>query len=723
MPKKKSLTAKRVLSLFLAYVLLCLAGGVVTSAFFLPAVFASNNVVRAIVPSLQVEGIDFNVTDLPQQSRLYASDGTTQIGTFYAQNRIVVPLKKISKPMRQAMVSREDRRFFQHAGVDIQGVMRAFVATYVKKGATQGGSSLTQQYVKNVLLLQAQEDNDPIAEYHASEETVARKLREMLIIVQAATIAAITKNPAAFDPSVESNQEASQRERNIVLDLMYQEKCISQKQRDEAKAKPLKDTLKLQDAQAGCSASGDAAFFCDYVTKKILNSKEFGKTTEERKKLLYEGGLDIYTTMDVNANSAAMKAARAAIPADDASKMEVMMAAIKPGTGEVLGFGINKIYDTSPEANNDPARTAMNFAVDQIDGGGSGFPVGSTWKPINLVAWMRKGHSINEVLPAPGVVNLYRDIPGFRGVNTWDVKNSGGTPGYAESPLDGLVNSHNTTQAAMAKVVGLEPIAQAAEDMGFHQASKQKMNMHLKDDTANGGAYQAPLVIGGTVSAAPLTMANVYATIAAKGVECTPIAIKKVTDATGAELDVPKANCHQAVDPDIAETVAYAMNQGVVRPNGQARTAQLANNRKTFAKTGTNENTYMLTGGFVPQIAAFVAVGNADGNSDFDNKTINGVYHRTWFGSYIATPTWKNFMDTYLTAINAPNVDYGTPSSKYSATSNSTSKSSRSSTNTTNGTTSGTGGPGDTSGQYTQTQNDTTTGGNQTEGGQTTGGQ
>ena len=131
----------------------------------------------------------------------------------------------------------------------------------------------------------------------------------------------------------------------------------------------------------------------------------------------------------------------------------------------------------------------------------------------------------------------------------------------------------------------------------------------------------------------------------------------------------------------------------------------------------------MLTGGFVPQIAAFVAVGNADGNSDFDNKTINGVYHRTWFGSYIATPTWKNFMDTYLTAINAPNVDYGTPSSKYAATSNSTSKSSRLSTNTTNGTTSGTGGTGDTSGQYTQTQNDTTTGGNQTEGGQTTGGQ
>ncbi|MFC5221424.1 transglycosylase domain-containing protein [Bifidobacterium leontopitheci] len=775
MPKKKSLTAKRVFSLFLAYVLLCVAGGVVASAFFLPAVFGANSAVRAVVPSLQVEGIDFDVTDLPQQSRLYAADGSTQIGTFYSQNRIVVPLKKVSEPMRQAVVAREDKRFFEHSGVDIQGVMRAFVQTYLKKGEdTQGGSTLTQQYVKNVLLLQAQEDDDPIAQFHASEDTIARKLREMLIavqvekkyskleilqgylniaqfgrgiygvemaarryfsttadklnVVQAATIAAITKNPNNYDPSVESNIPQTTKYRDIVLDLMLQEKYITQKQHDEAKAMKVKDTLKLQSVQAGCDASGDAAFFCDYVTKKILNSEEFGKDAATRKKLLYEGGLDIYTTMDVKANQAAMNAARKAIPANDPSGFEVMMAAIRPGTGEVLGFGINKTYDTSPNANNDSSKTAMNYAVDQIDGGGSGFPTGSTWKPINLIAWMRAGKSITQTLPATSSVNLYSGIPGFRGVGTWEVHNAGGEGTYAESPLDGLVHSHNTVQAAMLKVIGLESIAQTAEDVGFHQASIQKMNMHLKDDTSNGGAYQAPLVIGGTGLASPLTMANVYATIAAKGVECTPIAIKKVTDATGNELNVPKAKCHQAIDPEIAETTAYVLNQFVVRPDGVGRAAQLANGRKTFAKTGTNENTYMLTGGFTTQVASYVAVGNANGNSNFDNKTINGVYHDTWYGSYIAIPAWKDFMDTYLNAIGAPNDDsYGTPSSKYmsgystsSSTSGSTSSGTSSGTSS-SGTSSGSSNSsGTTSGQSAedQTPADVTVGGDQTNGGQ-----
>lgn len=151
--------------------------------------------------------------------------------------------------MMQAVVAREDRRFWEHAGVDVQGVLRAFVQTYMKKGDQQGGSSLTQQYVKNVLATQAREKDDPIAEYHATEDTIARKMREMLIsvqmekkyskqeilqgylniaqfgtnslygvqaaaeryfnttadklnIVQAATIAMITKNPSKYDPSI-----------------------------------------------------------------------------------------------------------------------------------------------------------------------------------------------------------------------------------------------------------------------------------------------------------------------------------------------------------------------------------------------------------------------------------------------------------------------------------------------------------------------------------------
>lgn len=706
MPKKNSLTARRALALLLAYLTLCIAGGVVVSLMAMPAVFGANNAAKALAPSLTVEGIDFDVTSLPQKSTLYASDGKTVIASFYAQNREVVPIKNISVYMQRAVVAREDRRFFEHAGVDVQGVLRAFVQTYVAKGDTQGGSSLTQQYVKNVLMVKAREDDDPIAEYHASEDTVARKLREMLIavqmekkyskyeilqgylniaqfgsgslygveaaakryfnttaanlsVVQAATIAAITKNPEKYDPSIEANQKTSEEQRNIVLDLMLQEKFITKAQHDKAKATPLKDTLNIQSVQQGCQVAGDAAFFCSYVTNQILNSKEFGNTAQARQKLLNEGGLEIYTTMDVNANNAAMKAARDTIPVDDPTGFEVTIAAVKPGTGEVLGFGINRTYDATDAAKTDPTRTSINYAVDQKDGGGIGFNVGSTWKPINMIAWMLQGHSTNQSLRTyTSYANSSFNCSKFSGHGTWSLHNSEGGTVSQETPLQGLIKSHNTTQASMTQQIGLCAIADAAKTVGYHNA------ILGQEDVYSANSFNPPMIIG-SVQASPLTMANVYATIAANGVECTPIAIKKVIKQNGKSVKVPSANCHQAIAPEIAQTTAYALNQGVLK--GEAKAAQLDNNRKTFAKTGTNEQTYMLTAGFVPnQVAAFVAVGNAEVQESFSGKTINGVSHGTWYGMYIASPAWKEFVDTYLAAINAPiDNDYGTPAEQY----------------------------------------------------------
>ena len=709
MPKKKSMTIRRALSLVLAYIVLCVTGGVVASLLFVPAVFGANTVAKAVIPSLQVEGIDFDVTSLPQQSRMYASDGSL-IATFYSQNRVVVPIKDVSEYMQKAIVAREDRRFFEHSGVDVQGVMRAFIQTYVLKRDMQGGSSLTQQYVKNVLMVQAREDNDPIAEYHAQESTIARKLREMLIavqmekmyskpeilqgylniaqfgsnnlygvetaaqryfnvhakdlnLVQSATIAAITKNPAGLDPSIPENQEDSENERNIVLKLMLDQGLIEQAEYDEAVNIPLVDTLNIQSVNQGCQSAGNAAFFCSYVTTKILNSEEFGETEADRQKLLNEGGLDIYTTMDVNANNAAMQAANDTIPASDSSGLEVMIAAIKPGTGEVLGFGINRTYDATDAAASDQTKTSMNYMVDQVDGGGWGVQVGSTWKPINMVAWMQQGRSINEGLRTSTSYPLSNfNCNNYSFTGTWKVENSGGGTVNPETPLQGLIRSHNTTQASMASQIGLCAIADAATALGYHNSPSSAMDVYSSN------SFNAPMTIG-SVQASPLTMANVYATLGANGVACTPIAMTRVTDKNGDEIDVPQADCHQAIDPEIAQTTAYALNQGVVTAGGEAATTQLDNGRKTFAKTGTNENTYMLTAGFVPNVvSAFVAVGDAQDplNNTFDNKTINGVYRSEWFGMYIATPAWKQFMNTYLNAINAPiDNNYGNPAQKY----------------------------------------------------------
>ena len=601
MPKKKSLTVRRVLVLLLAYIMLAVCGGVATSVLLIPGVIGANNVAKAVIPSLKVENVDFDVTSLPQKSTMYASDGTTVITDFYSQNRIVVPLKKISKVMQQAVVAREDRRFWTHAGVDVQGVMRAFVNTYLLKGDQQGGSSLTQQYVKNVLLMQAIEDNDSIAQYHATEDTVARKIREMLIsvqmekkytkaeilqgylniaqfgsnlygvetaaqryfsvsaadlnAVQAATIAAITKNPNKYDPLIEANQEESQKQRNLVLDLMAQEGYISEKECTEAKNTPLKDTLKVQDVNVGCQDTGDYAFFCDYVVHRIQNSEEFGKTAAERSKLLQEGGLKIVTTLDVDATRMLMDTARNTIPPDD--------------------------------------------------------PSGTTVNP--------------------------------------------------ESPFLGLVRSHNTTQASMGTIMKLCKVADTATELGYHDART--------GETIEKTSSYTPSMMVGSVNVSPLTMASIFAVYAANGVQCNPIAITKVTDGDGNDLKVPSANCHQAVDPEIIQTLAYTLNQGVTRSDGQGHNFQLNNGRKSFGKTGTSEDLAVASGSFIPnQIASFASVGDAQApySHRIANIRINGVYNSYWDGSTIAAPALRNFLNAYADAKQLPiDNDYGQGVAKY----------------------------------------------------------
>lgn len=713
MPKKKSLTLQRVLVLLLAYIMLAVCGGVAASVLFVPGVVGANKAAKAVIPSLKVENVDFDVTSLPQKSTMYARDGSTVIATFYNQNRIVVPLKKISKTMQQAVVAREDRRFWTHAGVDVQGVMRAFVQTYLVKGSQQGGSSLTQQYVKNVLLMQAIEDDDSIAQYHATEDTIARKIREMLIsvqmekkyskaeilqgylniaqfgnnlygvetaaqryfsvsaadlnVVQSATIAAITKNPSLYDPLVEENQKESENQRNIVLKLMLQEGYITQDQYTEAVNTPLKDTLKVQDVNVGCQDTGDYAYFCDFVVHRIQNSEEFGKTRAERNKLLQEGGLKIVTTLDVEANSTMMETARNTIPPDDPSGMEIAMAAVKPGTGEVLSFGLNRYYDATPAAANDPTRTSQNYAVDLADGGGSGWTIGSSWKPINLIAWMEAGHSINDNLQTstsyPTTDFACSNYSG--GADSWNVSNAMGAGTVnPESPFLGLVRSHNTTQASMGAILKLCKVADTATELGYHDAAT--------GETIDKTQVYTPSMMIGSVNVSPLTMASIFAVYASNGVQCNPIAISKVTDKDGNDLKVPSANCHQAVDKDIIQTLAYTLNQGTVRPDGAGWSFRLVDGRKSFGKTGTSEDLAVSGGSFIPnQIAAFAVVGDAQNpyTNRISNIAINGRYNSYWDGSTIAGPAVTDFFNSYISKKKIPiDNDYGQPVSKYTTT-------------------------------------------------------
>ena len=423
----------------------------------------------------------------------------------------------------------------------------------------------------------------------------------------------------------------------------------------------------MQAVNVGCQDTGDYAYFCDFVVHRIQNSEEFGKTRAERNKLLQEGGLKIVTTLDVEANSTMMETARNTIPPDDPSGMEIAMAAVKPGTGEVLSFGLNRYYDATPAAANDPTKSGQNYAVDLVDGGGSGWTIGSSWKPINLIAWMEAGHSINDNLQTtttyPTTDFACNNYKG--GADSWNVSNAMGAGTVnPESPFLGLVRSHNTTQASMGAILKLCKVADTATKLGYHDAAT--------GETIDKTQVYTPSMMIGSVNVSPLTMASIFAVYASNGVQCNPIAISKVTDKDGNDLKVPSANCHQAVDKDIIQTLAYTLNQGTVRPDGAGWSFRLADGRKSFGKTGTSEDLAVSGGSFIPnQIAAFAVVGDAQNpyTNRISNIAINGRYNSYWDGSTIAAPAVTNFFNSYISKKKIPiDNDYGQPVSKYTTT-------------------------------------------------------
>lgn len=689
------LTVRRFLVLLLAFCILCAAGGLVLSGMYIPLAFGIQKATNSSLVPQGTQSVDMELSKLPQQSKMYASDGKTLLATFYDQNRVVVPLKDISEPMQKAVVAREDHRFLEHSGIDPQGVARAFVQTYIRHGSTQGGSTLTQQYVKNALMDQAIEANDPIAEYRAHEETVARKLREMLISVQlekhhskeeilqgylniaqfgvgtygveaaarryfsksakdltlgeAATIAAVTKNPTAYDPT--RDPQESQKQRNIVLDQMQRYGFASAQDVAAAKKVPVSSMLHVSDTPVGCESAGNAAFFCDYVMRTILNSDQFGKTAEQRRQLLYQGGLKIVTTLDKTAQDDAYESITHYDPVNDPSGIETMLTAVKPGTGEILAMVQNRNYSTTT---NQGTSTSINYNVNQRWGGGSGFAIGSSFKIINLVAWMMAGRKISTPMANPTVFPIDSFPCATKTHQVWYLHDTTAGASY-ESPLQGFVMSHNTTQAHQAQIIGLCKIADAGTALGYQNAIRGQENIH---DT------MTPTMVIGTLSTSPLSMANVYATVGANGVHCNPIAIKSITNSAGKSIKVPSANCTQAIPKDIAQTAAFGLWRSAVQGVAQAAAVD---GYKTFAKTGTNEQTYISTGSVLPyEISVFTITGNAEYPRDMTGLTIGGRYEPQWYGLNMSSPIIKRMLTRYTKQKHLKNhTEYGQPSPKY----------------------------------------------------------
>ncbi|RYV50600.1 penicillin-binding protein [Pengzhenrongella frigida] len=673
------------LALLIAFLLIAGIGGVLTAGLVMPAVAGASVFADATTEVFTDLPTVLEELPLSQKSTVLANDGVTVLATFYDENRNVVPLDRIAPVMQAAVVATEDKRFYEHGGIDPTGMLRA-AAKNTLTDELEGASTLTQQYVKNVLI-EAAARNDDAAGVEAARETdstagISRKLREAKLAIaleqkytkdeilgrylniaqfgasvygveaaaqlyftksaadlnylEAATLAAVTKSPTRYDPVV--NPELSQGRRNVVLGLMLGQKIITQAEYDAGILVPVANVadggyLNIQATGLGCMAANAVAssgFFCDYVTKVIASDAAFGTDAEARQKLLYRGGLTITTTLDPRMQQIADDQVKAGIPVEDPSGVASAISVVEPGTGKIVAMAQNRIFNPTTSAG--PRETSVNYNTDSAYGSSKGFPPGSTFKPFTLVQWLKEGHSLNEVIDATKMSYPMSEFNSpscpNKFVGTYPFGNAEGGKGVM-TVVEATKKSVNSAYIKMASEVDLCAIFTTAKSLGVHSP-----------DGTDYKAYPANVI--GSDSIAPLTMAAAFASFAANGTFCEPIAIIKVVDTTGAELPVPASNCREALEPRIAAAVTSGLShvfEGTGKDVG-------ALDRPSAGKTGTsshNEHTWFV--GYTPQLATAVWVGFAEGLIPVQNMTVNGTYIRNAYGSTLAGPTWKRFMN------------------------------------------------------------------------------
>lgn len=681
----RQVNALQALALLGAFLLMAGIGGVLSAALVMPAIGATSALTDTSVRLFEDLPTELEQVPLSERSQILAADGTL-LANFYDQNRIIVALDQISPHMINAVVDTEDRRFYEHGGVDLAGMGRA-IMTNALTDETQGASTLTQQYIKNTLIQAALQIEDEaeraqaIADAREADgwEGYARKLQEAKLAVtleqemtkdeilqgylniaqfgasvygveaaaqhffsisakdlnylQAATIAGVTNSPTEYDP--ERNPEVSQGRRDIVLANMLREGHITQEEYDSGIATPLVDTLVIGQTRLGCMTAEQAipgsGFFCDYVTKIVAQNPAFGATAAERRQLLLEGGLTIHTTLDPRMQSLADASVKNQIPTTDASGISTALSVVEPGTGKVLAMAQNKTFNNSTTA--PPGETAVNYNTDFDYGGSRGFQPGSTFKPFTLLQWLKEGHSLRDVVSGTPRTYKQSEFSGscatFAGAD-WKLRNAEGGPGFM-TVADATKNSVNNAYADMATQLDMCGIFAGAQDLGVHTGRGEPLTV-------------TPSNIIGTDDIAPLTMAAAFAGFSADGMFCEPIAITAVEDRDGNPMDVPSANCRQAITPQLAAGVTYGLSQVW---NGTASTvAELSGGRPASGKTGTtseNEHTWFV--GYTKQLSAAVWVGHADGNTPMQDVTVNGRIIRNVYGATLAGPIWRNFVE------------------------------------------------------------------------------
>ncbi|WEV76827.1 transglycosylase domain-containing protein [Janibacter cremeus] len=675
-----------------AFVAVSVGIGLVGAGLVIPFAGASGNAAKATAQGFNNLDDEFTANPLAQQSKIFSADDKL-LATPYDANRIVVPLEKIAPVMRKAQLAIEDSRFYEHGGIDVRGTSRALVSNLTSQ-STQGGSSITQQYVKMMLVEKAARNDNREAVAAATEQTYARKLQELkyalnvekthtkkqilgsylnlayygdqaygveaaslhffsknakdLGLSEAATLAGVVQSPSRLN--ARTNTEEVQKRRDVVIDRMVELGWATQEEGEKAKAKDLEDLLKIRQNEGGTCSKAVDPYFCNYVIAYLKQMPELGPNPDARMQTVNTAGLKIKTTLRRDWQKELKEDLTDKVPNGD-DKFGAAGAVVEPGTGKVRAIAQTSEYKVGMEQ----ATTRYSeqaWTVPAQYGGTNGFAIGSTAKMYALVAALEKGMPMSATVDAPsaGISNPHQFSPDQFQDNcstsapTWAVSNDyqiGGELTLAEM----TAKSINTAFAQLAADIGSCSIPKVMAKMGLTDGYGLPYGLAQSGGEKIKGKYAISNIVLGSDSTSPLQLASSYATLAAGGKYCPPTPIQSITRADGTKMKIEKPKCKKVLDRGVARGVTELL-RGTLEDGGTAAGQKLDGGREAAGKTGTTDNhKQSWFAGYTPQLSTAIWVGSPITEFEMDNVTIGGQYYENVFGSTLAAPIWNNIMN------------------------------------------------------------------------------
>ncbi|HVM54833.1 MAG TPA: PBP1A family penicillin-binding protein [Acidimicrobiales bacterium] len=602
---------------------LVVAGGAllaITAALLTPAV---GTVLTAHETTVTGE---IDLASLAQRSQILDANGDLITYLYREENRAVIPLEQMPTALVDSVLQVEDASFWHHGGIDVQAIGRALLTNVESGSIEQGGSTITQQLVKNLLL-------DP-------EQSIGRKVREAVLAVkledrmskeeilerylntvylgngtygvqaaaelyfgvsaedldraQSAFLAGLIRNPVGYDPFVQP--DATRARRDLVADILHERGSITEEEAAAIKETPIpSEPFEL--------VPRPKDYFIQEVIQRLLDDPRLGETQSQRYSALFRGGLTIRTTLDPRKQWLATAAVADVLPDTD-GRFTAAVVSVEPGTGAVRAM---------------VGGPGFEEAKYNITTQGVGRQAGSSFKPFVLAAAIDAGISPRSRINGIGPCRL----PNEGGTpDPWEVSNYDGSRGGIMDLVTATQRSMNCAYARLALVVGLDEVAATTERLGITSPLPEVPSMAL-----------------GALEVLPIDMAAAYATFANDGIHAEPYLVDEVRDRNDRVIFRHEPELRLAISPDAARTVT-AILEGAVA-SGTGTRARFPDRRDVAGKTGTTSDyadAWFV--GYTPQLATAVWMGSPTGTAD-KMTNVGGV--RVTGGSYPAR-IWQAYM-------------------------------------------------------------------------------